>query len=104
MWDDINTEEDSMFKKIIYLLVFLVLLTSTVYASFRCGHGLVQIGDTKYEVISLCGEPIARETIGYIRKGMCGLKIEELIYKIGSVHYYLKFIGNRLIKIESKRH
>ena len=91
-------------KSVMYLLIFLFLLTSTAYA-FRCGNGLVRIGDTKYEVISLCGEPVAKEFIGCTKKGLYGLKIIELIYgPIGGFYYYLTFVGNRLTKIESIRH
>ena len=95
-----------MFKKLIYLLIVLFFLAGNAYASeyFRCGCHLIEIGDPKYQVIKQCGKPVSKDITGYTQKGY-GMKIEELIYGPRSgIYYYLKFIGNRLVKIESIRH
>ena len=95
-----------MFKKLIYSLIVLFFLAGSAYASeyFRCGCHLIQIGVSKYQVVKQCGKPVSEDIIGYTNKDH-GMKIEELIYgpKAG-VYYYLRFIGSRLVKIESIKH
>ena len=95
-----------MLKKLTYLLVVLFFLAGSAFASdyFRCRGHLIQIGDSKYHVINLCGKPLSEDIIGYTEKDY-GMKIEEFVYGPKSgFFYYLKFVGNRLIKIESRRH
>lgn len=31
--------------------------------ALRCGNGLISIGDSKYEVLSLCGKPLFKERV-----------------------------------------
>lgn len=38
-------------------LFILLLAVSTTLHAFRCGRSLVDIGDNKYEVEEICGEP-----------------------------------------------
>lgn len=93
-----------MLKKLIYLLVILFLLTSNAYA-LRCGNDVIQIGDSKHKVLNLCGTLIFYDVIGYTKGKIGIMKIEELVYKpTGGYYYYLRFIGNRLVKIESVRY
>lgn len=95
-----------MFKKFICSLIILFFLAGGAYASeyFRCGCHLMKIGDTKYQVIKQCGKPVSKDIIGYTQKDY-GMKIEELVYgPVAGVYYYLKFVGGRLVKIESIKH
>lgn len=78
--------------------------------SLRCGSNLVQIGDTKAEVLSRCGEPALREKI---RRGTSARKSkaksgstaeeryredEQWTYNLGpqDFHYTLTFEGMEL--------
>ena len=45
--------------------------------SFRCGRNLVREGDHKYEVLSACGQPTIRETIGIDHKWVGEYRIIE---------------------------
>ncbi len=89
------------------ILSVLIILPSTSFA-FRCGTDIAQIGDLKYEISLACGQPIAKEIIGYIDKEKNGdritvLQIEEWIYKISMSNYRLVFEGNKLVEIERLR-
>lgn len=91
---------------IIAVLVISLLAANNALA-FRCGTELVEIGDKTFEVTQRCGEPVAKETVGYTlnRQGNRELEIKEWIYgpKDG-YYYYLTFHGTSLVKIESRRH
>ena len=46
------------------LLVFAALSTSShAEANMRCGSKLIQIGDSKAEVLLKCGEPMLKESV-----------------------------------------
>ena len=95
-----------MFKKLMCSLIILFFLAGSAYASeyFRCGNTFIKIGDTKHKVSAQCGEPVSETIIGHTNKTY-DMKIVELVYgPMGGVYYYLKFIGNRLVKIEWVRH
>ena len=68
-------------------------------------HGYVRIGP----VSSKCGEPISREFVGYREVldeyGFYNeVAVEEWAYgPRNGMYQFLRFEGNRLIKIESKR-
>lgn len=70
--------------------------------SLRCGTKLVRLGDSKYEVVSSCGEPVWREQVGkdYVAAGS---KLKERIdeewtYDFGprDFTYTLRFAGGKL--------
>ena len=65
---------------------------------------LVQEGDTKFEVIEKCGEPLTLEFVGYRLDnfGNRDLVIEHLIYGPKAGWYYLiEIVGGKVNKIES---
>ncbi len=72
----------------------------------RCGSQLISVGDREFEVLQKCGEPIARNIIGYKRSvnRREEVQIDEWIYGPNSGMYqYLRFEGGRLLRIDSKR-
>lgn len=90
-------------------LTFLLLagLTSQAQAdTLRCGSQLISSGDRAFEVQEKCGEPTARNLVGYLRSRdrREEVPIEEWIYGPNSGMYqYLRFEGGRLVQITSKR-
>ena len=72
--------------------------------ALRCNTDLVQEGDTKFEVIEKCGEPLTLEFVGYRLDnfGNRDLVIEHLIYGPKAGWYYLiEVVGGKVNKIES---
>ena len=72
----------------------------------RCGSQLISVGDREFEVQQKCGEPIARNIIGYKRSvnRREEVQIDEWIYGPNNGMYqYLRFEGGRLLRIDSKR-
>lgn len=111
--------------KTVVLSILLVLLSFAGAAAqsglgIRCGSDLVTPGYLKYEVFTICGEPLFKDIVGeveirdsdqivdrrYSRYQGSGttviLYIEEWIYDKGGLHL-LRFEGNRLVKVESIR-
>ena len=90
-------------------LIFAILvftLPATAQAlEFRCGTQLVSVGDKAFEVEQKCGEPVAKEMVGYtLRDDRRELEIKEWIYgPTNGVYYYLTFHGTDLVRIESRR-
>jgi hypothetical protein len=93
------------------MLSLLVVLPQAVHASstLRCDNGLISLQDSTSIVSSKCGEPISREFVGYrevldeygFRNEVA---VEEWAYgPRNGMYQFLRFEGNRLIKIESKR-
>lgn len=90
------------------LSVTLTLAASQAWATdtLRCGSQLVSVGDRSSEVLQKCGEPIARDLLGYKRSANRReeFQVEEWTYGPNSGMYqYLRFEGNRLKQITSKR-
>ncbi len=50
--------------RIALILTAVVLLFPHASAAMRCGNDLVDVGDTKIEVLKKCGEPTLKEEIG----------------------------------------
>ncbi len=53
-----------------------VMSTGVMASTFRCGSQLVSLGDRSFQVLKKCGEPVARETVGYTigdKNGYTGL-------------------------------
>jgi hypothetical protein len=92
---------------------FLLSLALTVAASqaqaadtLRCGSQLISVGDRSGEVLQKCGEPASRDFLGYKRSANKReeFQVEEWVYGPNSGMYqYLRFEGNRLVRIDSKR-
>lgn len=95
----------------ILVVALLLLAPWCVQASstLRCDSGLVSLDDTTNEVSSKCGEPLSRDFLGYREVldeyGFYNeVAVEEWSYgPRNGMYQFLRFQGNRLIKIESKR-
>ncbi|ANI56659.1 DUF2845 domain-containing protein [Pseudomonas sp. DR 5-09] len=86
----------------------LVFLASQAAASdtLRCGSQLVSLGDRASEVLQKCGEPVGRDLLGFKRSANRReeFQVEEWTYGPNNGMYqYLRFEGNRLKQINSKR-
>jgi len=97
-----------MIRRLLPLLAlpFAVASLDASAAPFRCGSALVSEGDRAVEVLRKCGEPAARNLIGYseTRSGRQEMQVEEWVYgPVNGMYYYLDFIGGRLSSVESKR-
>ncbi|MFJ4250896.1 MULTISPECIES: DUF2845 domain-containing protein [Pseudomonas] len=74
--------------------------------TLRCGSQLVSLGDRSSEVLQKCGEPVGRDVLGYKRSANRReeFQVEEWTYGPNNGMYqYLRFEGNRLRQINSKR-
>jgi hypothetical protein len=92
------------------LLLALLLVMGASQASatdtLRCGSQLVSVGDRAGEVLQKCGEPVSRDLLGYKRSANRReeFPVEEWTYGPNNGMYqYLRFEGNRLTQITSKR-
>lgn len=88
------------------LLVVACLAGEAQADTLRCGSQLISVGDREFEVQQKCGEPIARNIIGYKRSmnRREEVQIDEWIYGPNNGMYqYLRFEGGRLLSIDSKR-
>ncbi|KPH02716.1 hypothetical protein AEQ67_00370 [Pseudomonas sp. RIT-PI-q] len=86
----------------------LAMLASQASAAdtLRCGTQLVSVGDRSGEVLQKCGEPVSRDLLGYKRSAnrRDEFQVEEWTYgPNGGMYQYLRFEGNRLKQITSKR-
>ncbi|NMZ83114.1 DUF2845 domain-containing protein [Pseudomonas mandelii] len=92
------------------VLISLTLALAASQASaadtLRCGSQLVSVGDRSSEVLQKCGEPVGRDLLGYKRSANRReeFQVEEWTYgPNGGMYQYLRFEGNRLRQITSKR-
>jgi hypothetical protein len=95
-------------KHLYGLSLTLLLVAGQVSAAetLRCGSQLISVGDRSSEVLRKCGEPVARDDLGYKRSvnRREEYPVEEWTYGPNSGMYqYLRFVGNRLVQITSKR-
>jgi hypothetical protein len=105
-------------RKIIIIVTasIFLLLTANLGMALRCGTNIVSVGDTKYEVIKRCGQPVFKEFLGvekskqYARKARTKStsyeKVEVWIYdakSLGSTSwdYQLIFVGMELVSSSS---
>ncbi|MEN0107481.1 MAG: DUF2845 domain-containing protein [Pseudomonas sp.] len=78
-------------------------------ATLRCGSDLISMDDRTSEVESKCGSPISRSVVASkVVYGYYGERSEVLVEEWAygprnGMYYYLKFEGNRLVDIDSKR-
>jgi hypothetical protein len=90
------------------LSLALAIVASQAHAAdtLRCGSQLISVGDRSGEVLQKCGEPASRDFLGYKRSvnKREEFQVEEWVYGPNSGMYqYLRFEGNRLVRIDSKR-
>lgn len=97
-------------KSLTLTLMLLMLLASPAHAStLRCGSALISQGDDTREVLEKCGEPISRDFLGYREVvdyyGFRNeVQVEEWSYgPRNGMYHFLRFEGNRLVRISSKR-
>lgn len=96
-------------KTLISALLLLVSICAQASSTLRCDSGLVSLDDTTSEVSSKCGEPLNRDFLGYREVldeyGFYNeVAVEEWSYgPRNGMYQFLRFQGNRLIKIDSKR-
>ena len=91
--------------------VIFIFLTAAPALSVRCGNEVVRVGDTKYEVLSRCGQPVHKEFLGVdqarkisrnVKRGT-EVKIEVWIYEakqLGSTSWDYQFIFSGLELID----
>jgi len=90
----------------IALSLSLLLLATSAQADLRCEKGIASTGDRTSEVAAKCGEPVARDMLGYTldADGNNEFLVEEWVYgPRNGMNYFLRFEGGRLKSVESKR-
>ncbi|NQD94503.1 DUF2845 domain-containing protein [Pseudomonas sp. CrR25] len=97
-------------KSLALTLLLLCLPGVAVEAStLRCGSALISRADSTGEVLDKCGEPVSRDFLGYREVvDYYGFRsevtVEEWTYgPRNGMYHFLRFEGNRLIRIDSKR-
>ncbi|CDF97447.1 MULTISPECIES: DUF2845 domain-containing protein [unclassified Pseudomonas] len=95
-------------KRLYWLGLGLLLTTAHASAAdtLRCGSQLISVGDRSSEVLQKCGQPVARDDLGYKRSvnRREEYPVEEWTYGPNSGMYqFLRFEGNRLVQINSRR-
>lgn len=90
-----------MQKNQIGLTVFLVLCWSVeLHAeSLRCGDRLVNVGDTKYEVLHRCGQPDYREHLPPYGVEKRYSPYEKHHFYVDEEEWFYNFGSNRFVKI-----
>ena len=94
-------------------LLMMTAQTSADTTSLRCGNGLVSLGDTRYKVRKICGDPAYEKPIGERKRYRIlekeRLRIEDITYltewayERRQGHYILVFEGSRLVHKEFSR-
>jgi len=97
------------------MLAIICIFTANVCLALKWGHNLVSVGDTKYEVLKRCGNPVFKEFLGvekaqqFTRKRRSSKssyeKVEVWVYDEkslgrGSFDYQLIFVGLELVEIK----
>ena len=66
----------------------ITLLPAFGQAPFRCGDGLVSLGETKEQVLEQCGEPTStRRSSEFEGEGIPEAPMEEWVYNFGSTQF-----------------
>lgn len=101
------------YLKIILIFSFLLgIISSANSEGFWCGNKLINIGDTRMEVINKCGPPDDSEIVSYETTGTMfdsrvvsysTKKVEKLYYNCGYGRFIqiLTFIDGKLANIEN---
>ncbi|MBD8483677.1 DUF2845 domain-containing protein [Pseudomonas coleopterorum] len=89
-------------------LLLALCNTASAASTMRCGSALVSLNDRTVQVEQKCGAPASKAQTGYERSGPINrrveLPIEEWVYgPSNGMSQYLKFVGSRLVEIESSR-
>ncbi len=89
-------------------LLLALCNTASAASTMRCGSALVSLNDRTVQVEQKCGTPASKAQTGYERSGPINrrveLPIEEWVYgPSNGMSQYLKFVGSRLVQIESSR-
>ena len=74
--------------KLLALAALLISGTASADSTLRCGNSLITVGDTKFELIMKCGEPIGAKNKEIIVVNEYGMRMavikEELIIDMGN--------------------
>lgn len=97
--------------RVVILMLLLLGWHAPSYASstFRCNSTLVSLGASMQEVRNKCGEPVAKESLGFKQvTNQYGhsnqLHVAEWLYgPKGGMYHFLRFEGGDLAKISSSR-
>jgi Protein of unknown function (DUF2845) len=95
-----------MRTSVLVILLWAGLASQAQADTLRCGSQLISSGDREFEVQQKCGDPTARNLVGYLRSPNRReeVPIEEWIYgPTNGMYQYLRFEGGRLVGIHSKR-
>ncbi|EJM48849.1 hypothetical protein D3C76_783900 [compost metagenome] len=95
-----------MMRRLASLVLALSASQAWAADTLRCGSQLISVGDRSSEVVQKCGEPVSRDLLGYKRSAdrREEFQVEEWTYgPNGGMYQYLRFEGNRLKQITSKR-
>lgn len=96
-------------SRLLALLCLLFATSAQASSTLRCGSSLVSTGASAAEVQDKCGQPVSQETLGYkevptYNGDFVEVVVEEWIYgPRGGMYDFLRFEGNRLTRIESRR-
>ncbi|MBD2838685.1 DUF2845 domain-containing protein [Pseudomonas sp. JM0905a] len=99
-----------MKRRVLFCLSLLLAVGNAQASStLRCNSNLISLDDTTREVLDKCGEPISRADLGfkevvdeYYRRNE--VRVEEWVYgPRNGMYQFLRFEGNRLRNIDSKR-
>jgi hypothetical protein len=92
--------------------VFIVLVAASPALALRCGNNIVDVGDSKIEVLAKCGEPALKEEVGedFTRERdsresrKAKRYVEKWTYNFGSTRfiYVLTIRDGRVIDISSE--
>ena len=95
--------------QLVLALSLLASLPAQASSTWRCDGRLVSLNDSSAIVHSKCGAPVSQALVGYVeRRDDYGfsheLAVEEWTYgPRNGMYHYLRFEGNRLTRIDSKR-
>jgi hypothetical protein len=89
-------------------LLLAVFDTASAASTMRCASNLVSLNERTVQVQQKCGVPASKAQMGYERSGPVNrrveLPVEEWVYgPSNGMSHYLKFVGNRLVQIDSSR-
>lgn len=97
-------------RQVFFFIGFILLIHAGSAWALQYGNELINVGDLKSKVYTICGEPLTKEVIGYIdrvesEERIRVMKIEEWLIEVpvyNEVYLYsLVFEGNRLTEITS---
>ncbi|MOA13337.1 hypothetical protein D3C78_1333860 [compost metagenome] len=96
-------------RVLLCLPLLLALGNAQASSTLRCSNNLISLDDTTSEVLEKCGEPVSRSDLGFkevvdeyhMRNEV---RVEEWVYgPRNGMYQFLRFEGNRLRSIDSKR-